>query len=112
LLKHGLDSQIRVVGEGAEEKKLEAEIVANLATANDYVLVNYQRDALGQKGRGHISPVGAYDEPSDSFLILDVNPNHGNTWVWVPAHALFSAMRTKDTVENRGFLLVREGRPH
>ncbi len=89
LLKHGLDSQIRVVGEGADEKTLEAEIVANLATANDYVIVNYRRDALGQKGGGHISPVAAYDETSDSFLVLDVNPNRGNTWVWIPAHALF-----------------------
>ncbi len=110
LLKHGLDSQIRVVGEGADEKTLEAEIVANLATANDYVIVNYTREALGQKGRGHISPVAAYDETSDSFLLLDVNPNQGHTWVWVPAHALFASMRTKDTVENRGFLLVRERR--
>jgi len=109
LLKHGLDSQIRVVNEEADDKKLKDEIVANLATANDYVIVNYKRETLGQKGSGHISPVAAYDETSDSFLILDVNANQGKIWVWVPAQALFSAMRTKDTVENRGFLLVREG---
>jgi hypothetical protein len=109
LLNHGLDSRLRVVGDDADTDALKAEIVANLATANDYVIVNYKRTALGQEGGGHISPLGAYDERSDSFLVLDVNPNRGKTWVWVPAPALFAAMRTKDTVENRGFLLVREG---
>ena len=72
--------------------------------------MNYYRPALGQDGGGHISPLGAYDEESDSFLILDVNPN-GHSWVWAPAAALFQAMRTRDTVENRGYLLVREGTP-
>jgi hypothetical protein len=109
LLKHELDSKLRVVADDADEGALKAEIVANLATPNDYVIVNYKRAALGQKGGGHISPLAAYDEQSDSFLVLDVNPNQGKTWVWVPARALFAAMRTKDTVENRGFLLVREG---
>jgi hypothetical protein len=67
-LRHGLDSQIRIVDERADEKKLQAEIVANLGTAGDYVIVNYTRGLLGQKGRGHISPLAAYDEASDSFL--------------------------------------------
>ncbi len=74
----------------------------------DYVIVNYTGALLGQKGGAHISPLAAWDEASDSFLLLDVNPNEGKTWAWVPADALFSAMRTKDAVENRGFLLVKE----
>jgi hypothetical protein len=73
-------------------------------------VVNYFRPVLGQKGGGHISPLGAYDKASDSFLILDVNPN-GHTWVWVPAPLLIKSMRTRDVVENRGYLLVREGPP-
>ena len=104
----GSTLQIRIVDERADEKSRQAEIVVNLGTAGDYVIVNYTRALLGQKGRGHISPLAAYDEASDSFLILDVNANDGKTWGWVPADALFAAMRTKDTVENRGFLLVRE----
>jgi hypothetical protein len=31
--------------------------------------------------------------------------------VWVKADALLQAMRTPDTVENRGYLLVKEGTP-
>ncbi|HTP28807.1 MAG TPA: phytochelatin synthase family protein [Anaeromyxobacteraceae bacterium] len=109
LLRHHLDSRIRIVGEETDEMALKSEIVANLGSVGDYVVVNYLRSALGQKGGGHISPLGAYDESTDSFLVLDVNPNDGKTWTWVPAALLFAAMRTRDLVENRGFLLVREG---
>jgi hypothetical protein len=79
--------------------------VTNLKTENDYVLVNYARKALGQVGAGHISPLGAYDAKSDSFLILDVNP-YKAPWVWVKSKDLIAAMRTFDTVENRGYILV------
>ena len=71
------------------------------------MLANYARRILGQKNGGHISPVGADDERSDSFLITDVNPNRA-PWVWVRSDDLIAAMRTFDTVENRGCLLVSE----
>jgi len=38
-------------------------------------------------------------------LILDVNPAKAD-WVWEKMSDLVAAMRTKDTVENRGYLLV------
>lgn len=110
LLGHGLDSALRVVGDPADEPRQKAELVENLGAAGDYVIVAYSREALGQPGGGHISPVAAYDAQSDSFLIMDVNPNQGRTWIWAPARRLFEAMRTRDQAENRGFLLVREGR--
>ena len=47
------------------------------------------------------------DERSDSFLIMDVNPNRA-PWVWVRSDELIAAMRTFDTVENRGYLLVSD----
>lgn len=108
LQAQGLDVQLRVADEKLTDAAIKAELVQNLKTADDYVIVNYTRPALGQKGGGHISPLGAYDAVSDSFLILDVNPN-GQQWVWAKADALIGAMRTKDSVENRGFLLVKEG---
>ena len=107
LRSHGLRVAIRVVDAGADAAAIRRELAANLARREDYVLVNYARKALGQKGGGHISPLGAYDERSDSFLIMDVNPNRA-PWVWVGADDLVAAMRTFDTVENRGYLLVSE----
>ena len=105
---HGLRVAARVVDADANPTAIRRELAANLARPEDYVLVNYSRKALGQEGGGHISPLGAYDAPSDSFLVMDVNPNRA-PWVWVGADALIAAMRTFDTVENRGYLLVSEG---
>jgi hypothetical protein len=108
LQAQGLDVQLRIVDDKLPEATIKAELRQNLKTANDYVIVNYHRPVLGQKGGGHISPLGAYDEASDSFLIMDVNPN-GQPWVWVKAKDLIRSMRTPDVVENRGYLLVKEG---
>jgi hypothetical protein len=109
LKAHGLDVQVRVLDDKLNDADAKKELIANLASAGDFVVVNYTRVPLGQKGGGHISPLGAYDEASDSFLVLDVNPNDGKTWAWIPSAQLLGAMRTKDTIENRGYLLVKEG---
>ena len=109
LAAHDLKVTAFVVDDKADEAKIKASLVKNLKTRGDYVLVNYARKSLEQKGGGHISPLGAYDEVSDSFLVMDVNPNKA-PWVWVSTHELIEAMRTKDTVENRGYVLVSEGK--
>ncbi len=108
LKENGLDVQLRVADEKLSDETIRKELIENLKNENDYVIVNYFRPALGQKGGGHISPLGAYDSESDSFLILDVNATE-HPWVWAPAKALIAAMRAKDTIESRGYLLVREG---
>ena len=53
---------------------------------------------------GGVHPI-AYDDGSDSFLVLDVNPAAAG-WVWMPAATLIRGMRTFDTLENRGYVLV------
>jgi hypothetical protein len=107
LLGLGAKSEIHVVDDKADLGEIRDLLRDNLGRAGDYVIINYFRPALEQKGGGHISPLGAYDEASDSFLILDVNPN-GKTWVWVRTDKLVEAMRSFDTIENRGFLLLRD----
>jgi hypothetical protein len=108
LTSHGAKVDVRVVTDDASEAEIKKELIENLSRKDDYVLVNYKRaDLLAQGGGGHISPLGAYDEESDSFLIMDVNPNKA-TWVWAPADTLIKAMRTFDTVENRGYLLIQK----
>ncbi|MEZ4846672.1 MAG: phytochelatin synthase family protein [Bdellovibrionota bacterium] len=104
-LAHHVKSELIVVTDQSEDEKIKAEILLNLATPDDFVVVNYKRSAMGQSGGGHISPLGAYHKPSDSVLIMDVNPAKAD-WVWVKMTDLISAMRTMDTVENRGYLLV------
>ncbi len=106
LLKaHGLSTRLVIVDEAMSENEIRSDLVRNLSRRGDYVVVTYKRQAVGQQGGGHISPLGAYDSESDSFLVLDVNPASAG-WVWMPTATLVKGMRTFDTVENRGYILV------
>ncbi|MCI5072985.1 phytochelatin synthase family protein [bacterium] len=104
---HGLNADKFVVDDALSIQKMKATMIDSLNNNSNFILVNYKRTALGQKGGGHISPIGAYDKKSDSFLIMDVNPNKAD-WVWVDAKDLHAAMKTFDTIENRGYLMVSD----
>jgi hypothetical protein len=106
---NGLAVDVRVVDAAAKDDAIIKELSENVGRSGDFVIVNYLRTVVGQAGGGHHSPVGAYDEASKSFLILDTNPTEGKGWAWVPASALVAAMRTPDVGENRGYLIVKEG---
>jgi len=90
-------------------------LVADLAHADGFVLVNFLRSTLGEEPNGpveaslagHWSPVAAYHEGSDRVLMLDV-ARYKYPPVWIPLPALFAAMNTVDTDsgKTRGFLLV------
>jgi len=72
------------------------------------IVVCYCREALGQSGAGHFSPIGGYHEASDAVLILDVArfkyPPH-----WAPLADVAEAMSRvdPDTEKPRGFLQLR-----
>ncbi|MEO1882822.1 MAG: phytochelatin synthase family protein [Methyloprofundus sp.] len=106
---HRLSVKVAIVNQELDDNSIKNKIIENLRTPNDYVIVNYKRGVLNQPGGGHISPLGAYHKASDSFLVMDVAPNKAD-WVWVKAALLIQAMRTFDTHENRGYLLIKEGR--
>ena len=105
LRANGLATRVVVVGDATPEAEVRAALAAALSRRGEYVIVNYRRDAVGQRGGGHFSPLGAYDAASDSFLVLDVNPAAAS-WVWMPTATLVKGMRTFDTVENRGYVLI------
>ncbi|NVO08208.1 MAG: phytochelatin synthase [Rhodoferax sp.] len=105
LRAHGLATRLVIADDSKADDALRADLVNNLATPGDYAIVTYKRSAVGQQGGGHISPLGAYDAASDSFLVLDVNPTSAG-WVWMPTALLLQGMRSFDTLENRGYILV------
>ncbi|NMO18597.1 phytochelatin synthase [Pyxidicoccus fallax] len=109
LAAQGLDVKLRVLNDSLKDATMREELKQNLKTEGDYVIINYSRPLLGQQGSGHISPLAAYDQKSDSFLVMDVNATD-QRWVWVKAPALFASMRSPDVQENRGYLLVKEGK--
>jgi hypothetical protein len=105
LRANGLITHPVVVDDRMPEATIRGELIASLNLPDTYAVINYRREAVGQKGGGHISPLGAYDATSDSFLVLDVNPAAAS-WVWMPTATLVRGMRTFDTVENRGYVIV------
>lgn len=105
LRANGLVTRLIIVDDSKLQQDIRTDLVEHLKRRGDYVIVNYRREAVGQRGGGHISPLGAYDAESDSFLVLDVNPASAG-WVWMPTATLVKGMRTFDTVENRGYILV------
>jgi hypothetical protein len=106
LRANGLSTRLTIVDDGKTEQDIRTELIDNLKRRGDYVIISYSRKAVGQQGGGHISPLGAYDAESDSFLVLDVNPASAG-WVWMPTATLVKGMRTFDTVENRGYILIQ-----
>jgi hypothetical protein len=98
---------LRIANESLSNAQIRSELITNLSEPGNYVIINYNRIALGQIGSGVMSPLGAYDERSDSFLVLDVDPSVA-PWVWVKSSDLIAAMRTRDAKENRGYLLVSD----
>jgi hypothetical protein len=84
-------------------KKTRSDLVQALSHDNCQIIANFSRPALGQRGNGHFSPIGAYDKVSDSFLVVDVNRRVG--WSWVDAGALVKAMGPVNG-ETRGYLVV------
>ena len=105
LRAHGALTRLVIVGASSLDDEIRDDLRRNLERPGDYVIVNYTRAAVGQAGGGHISPLGAYDAASDSFLVLDVNPASAG-WVWMPTATLVKGMRSFDMVENRGYIVV------
>ena len=71
------------------------------------VILNFLRTGVGQVGGGHFSPIAAYHEKSDSFLIYDV-ARYKYPPAWVNTKELWNAMNTidSDSGKTRGYLLV------
>ena len=72
LRAHDLVTRLVIVDDSKPAEAIRAELLANLERAGDYVVVNYRCDAVGQRGGGHISPLGAYDASNDCMLLRNV----------------------------------------
>ena len=96
-------------GDRMDLGQLRSLVEATLANPAARIIVNYSRTSLGQIGTGHISPLGAYDAPSDSVLLLDV-AKFKYPPVWIPLADLWEAMRTTDpdSGQSRGVVVVEK----
>ena len=76
-----------------------------LHSGHAFIIVNIFRKAMHEEGGGHFSPLGAYDQKSDRFLLLDV-ARYKYPPVWVKTSDLWNAMHTKDGKYFRGFIVL------
>ncbi len=108
---HGVSGEVHHAGDETLDA-FRAHARAALSARDQYVIVNYLRRSLGQQMGGHISPLAAYDEKQDKFLILDV-ARYKYPPVWVSAADLYAAMNTPDIVsgKTRGYVLVSKKAP-
>jgi hypothetical protein len=84
-----------------------SKIIAALKNKNSFVIVNYIRKYLGEEEGPHFSPIAAYDEATDRFLIMDVS-RYKYPPVWVKSVDLWNAMNTYYEGRNLGFIIVQK----
>lgn len=106
LVVHGATPKLHYADQSSESEFRET-LKRNLANDKDFLVVNYQREILGQGSTGHISPLAAYDADTDQVLLMDV-AEHKYPPTWIPVPLLFKAMLTTDTSSGkmRGFVEV------
>lgn len=77
-----------------------------------FLVVSFSRAVLQQTGDGHFSTVAAYDEETDSCLVLDVARFKYPPY-WVRVEELYEAMKPVDPVtkESRGWSLWQRAGP-
>ncbi len=82
-------------------------LIDTLQSPDRRVIVDFNRKTLGQKGSGHFSPLAAYHEGEDRFLLMDV-ARYKAPPCWVKASMLHEALLDIDTSsgKSRGFLIV------
>lgn len=90
----------------AQFRKLAQESLHN---TNEAVIINYDRKLIGQQGRGHISPLAAYNAKHDMFLMLDV-ARYKYPPLWISTKDLYKGMHSKDSVSHkyRGMIIVKK----
>ena len=110
LRTYDLDVELVYASEGSPDDFRES-AKRTLRRTDAFLITNYLRSAIGQKSVGHISPIAAYHEGEDRFLILDVS-RYKYPPVWVAGDLLWKAMCTTDPdtdpKRSRGYLIVQE----
>jgi hypothetical protein len=105
---HGVKSKLVNVEKFSDENLMGfRNLVKEVVNSNQrFLVLNYDHSYKSLMG-GHFSPVAAYDEKSDSVLILDVAA-HRNPWIWINLSDIYQAMNTKNYAQSayRGYLIV------
>lgn len=94
--KEGWTVKANYVTNQSNKKFIKRELIKVLNGGTSRVLINYNRQMLGQIGGGHFSPLVAYNAKEDLFLIDDV-AKYKYPPVFVPFDRIYDAMQTIDS---------------
>ena len=106
LIFHGCKVEI-FYASSSSVKEFRCRTIDALSKSSCGVIVNFNRTCLGQGyNYAHHSPLGAYHEKEDKFLIYDTGSEPAS---WVTSKSLFAAMNTIDLCSNksRGYLIAK-----
>lgn len=81
------------------------ELLKKSITNQHFIVVNFNRATLDQEGHGHFSPIAAYNERTDRFLMLDV-ARYKYPAYWVKTADLWKAVFTQDADRYRGVIII------
>ena len=97
-------------GTQMNEADFRTDAIKAVSSDTQFIIVNYHRQALNQVGSGHFSPLAAYDEKSDRFLLLDVS-RFKYPAIWVTTADLYRAIVSNADLDkglSRGYLIITE----
>ena len=92
-----------------KEAELKEVLLKTLKEANSRIGLNYQMQVAGQIGGcGHISPLVAWNEENDRFLVMDCWYVDLFGPCWITWDRLWASMNDPDKVSKqpRGFIVV------
>lgn len=102
----GVQTQIIYADEMTETAFREV-LKDNLGQIDRFIIANYFRPLIQGVCGGHFSPIAAYDQNTDSLLILDVY-RHQFGPTWIKLSKFFAAIQPEDNSSQmpRGLLLI------
>jgi hypothetical protein len=103
----GVDVTMAYGTESTEEEFRQAANAA-VSSSNQFVIVNFYRKHIQEDGGGHFSPLAAYDEKTDRFLLLDV-ARYKYPAVWVKTADLYKAIslnKEGKPEKIRGYMII------
>lgn len=81
------------------------ELIKNALAENKFVIVNFLRSEIKQDGGLHHSPIAAYDETTDQFLVLDVSRYKYPSY-WVKSDELWKAASVYANGTYHGLIII------
>ena len=69
----------------------------NSITEDSYIIIYYDRSKIEQEGGPHISPIGAYSDSKDMFLLMDVSRYKYETG-WIKTEELYQGVHYNDNL--------------